>query len=890
MTAGMDDARPPAPSDEAGQPPPGILAELSDVRFGHSRQRRPILDGVGLAVRHGEQLGITGPSGGGKSTIARLIAGVEKPWSGTIRIGSSATTPVARAWLDKSPTFFEASLRDNLTLWRTDLPDPLIWSVLEEVCIADRIRAREGGLDAPIARMGGNFSGGQLQRLEIARALLAGANFLIIDEALDALNPELETRLRANLRNRGCTVVVVSHRNSTLAGCERVLRVVDGRVDGDGAKAEQCQSECSIAPPSAMGRVFNADVSSDGTNDADRWPVDGHLQSTFRHLAEVYRTRAPNDDNPTGTMNIDAMAAAHGFGLRPLRITDPGWWRLDGAPYLVRERTTKCVFAVMPGMAGPVLYDPIAARHRPFPKDPAGTFELEAFRVYPQQDRPARTPLECITRVLRSVHGDAVRFLIAILAIGTFSAAWPMTLTIGTGGLNFGFGAIALIAGLALFEVAAALHERRAETLTEHSLLHAFARRLAGISVPFVRASRREDIAAATQALPRIIAIFRQSPLRHLAGPVTSIVALGFLLLTGAAEEAVMALVAMLAGLVLTVAVAHVRVPHLDEARRRQSASRRFLFTALDGIFRFRALRADRRVLGEWQGRFQDALAPMRGNARLKAVSDSILAALPWAGIAGLVAWQGASVRPSTGFAVWLAIASASVFAQALGNWLDARAEVRRMALVTQAPEEPTAGPDVSRPDALSLHGIGAGFPGARILSDVTLSVRPGDVVAIAGASGSGKSTLIDVMLGFHAVDAGTIRIDGDDITACDVARWRSRVAAVLQRDRLDDAMTARGQIAGRAPIGLGEIWRLLRDVELDAEVAAMPMATQSIGRRFPPVDRATPAPSACARAGATAPPAVSRRSAERRPRRLEGTTGEDDSREGDHRRDCDSR
>jgi ABC-type bacteriocin/lantibiotic exporter with double-glycine peptidase domain len=222
----------------AGTPAPrlaGVL-ELRGVTFGYNRGEAPLVDSLSLTVRPGGRVALVGASGSGKSTVARLAAGLYRPWSGEILFDGAPRSMFERAHLAESVAFvdqdvmlFEGSVRDNLTLWEP-ATDEALRSALRDAALESDILLREGGLDAPLQEGARNLSGGQRQRLEIARALVRNPSILILDEATSALDPSTEARVEANLRRRRVTCLVVAHRLSTVRDADEIVVLDAGRV------------------------------------------------------------------------------------------------------------------------------------------------------------------------------------------------------------------------------------------------------------------------------------------------------------------------------------------------------------------------------------------------------------------------------------------------------------------------------------------------------------------------------------------------------------------------------------------------------------------------------------------------------------------------------------
>jgi NHLM bacteriocin system ABC transporter peptidase/ATP-binding protein len=224
----------------APEPPPAPrlkgLLEFRDVTFGYNKADAPLVENFSLTLEPGGRVAIVGASGSGKSTVARLAAGLYVPWSGVILFdgeprGTHERAQLARsvAFVDQDVMLFEGSVRDNLTLWE-GAPDAAVRAALADAAIAAEVEERPGGVDAPLQEGARNLSGGQRQRLEIARALVREPALLILDEATSALDPATEALVEANLRRRGVSCLVIAHRLSTVRDADEIVVLDSGRV------------------------------------------------------------------------------------------------------------------------------------------------------------------------------------------------------------------------------------------------------------------------------------------------------------------------------------------------------------------------------------------------------------------------------------------------------------------------------------------------------------------------------------------------------------------------------------------------------------------------------------------------------------------------------------
>jgi ABC-type bacteriocin/lantibiotic exporter with double-glycine peptidase domain len=171
------------------------------------------------------------------------------PWSGRVLFGEDAQEEVGSRRLAQSLSFvdqdiflFESSVSDNLTIWDSSVPREQQLQALADACL-DEVIAQRGGLDSRVAEGGANFSGGECQRLEIARALTSNPSILVFDEATAALDPLIEQKVYKNIKRRNCAVLIIAHRLSAIRDCDEILVLDKGRVVQRGTHASLMQSE-----------------------------------------------------------------------------------------------------------------------------------------------------------------------------------------------------------------------------------------------------------------------------------------------------------------------------------------------------------------------------------------------------------------------------------------------------------------------------------------------------------------------------------------------------------------------------------------------------------------------------------------------------------------------
>ena len=219
--------------------------EIKNVTFGYNTFKEPLIRDFSMKISPGDRIAFVGSSGSGKSTIARLLTGLCKPWEGEILYDGRKIEDIDRnifvasvTSVDQSISMFPDTVYNNITMWDQSIPEDVVIQAAKDAEIYEDIMNCENGMETRMIEGGRNFSGGERQRIEIARALAAEPTVLIMDEATSALDAETEYKIIKGIRKKQLTTIMISHRLSAVRDCDCIIVLKNGVVLDRGTHGE----------------------------------------------------------------------------------------------------------------------------------------------------------------------------------------------------------------------------------------------------------------------------------------------------------------------------------------------------------------------------------------------------------------------------------------------------------------------------------------------------------------------------------------------------------------------------------------------------------------------------------------------------------------------------
>ena len=224
--------------------------ELRNVTFGYTPTADPLITDFSLKLQPGRSVAIVGASGCGKSTVAKLVSGLYSPWSGQILFDGRDISEITHdefvnsvAVIDQNVVLFNDTISENLKMWDHSVEDFTMTMACIDAGIRDDIISRPRGFNTKLVRGGGNFSGGQRQRMEIATALAREPVILVLDEATSALDTVMEREVMQSIRQCGASIIVIAHRLSTVRDCDEIIVMDKGHIVQRGTHDELIAQE-----------------------------------------------------------------------------------------------------------------------------------------------------------------------------------------------------------------------------------------------------------------------------------------------------------------------------------------------------------------------------------------------------------------------------------------------------------------------------------------------------------------------------------------------------------------------------------------------------------------------------------------------------------------------
>ena len=812
-----------------------VAVELDGVRFGY-QPGRPVLDGVSLRAEPGETLAIVGTAGSGKSTVAQLLPRFYDPWDGAVRIGGVDLRELRlrdlRSELGvvfEEAFLFSDTIRANIAYGRPEATETEIRAAAEAAQVAAFVEALPEGYDTEVGERGLTLSGGQRQRIALARALLTDPRVLVLDDATSAVDTATEAAIHEALEilMAGRTTVLVAHRRSTIALADRIAVLDEGRVVDVGTEVE-LRARCPLFRELlAAGAERQARVEEEALPEpapAVAVPAAGFTAALWPESAEV----AAESDRALRTAAAEAGDA---------RAGGPAARGAAGATGMVG------------GIAAtPELLEAVAA--------------LKPATDVPRLggvDPAAPDPGFRLSRLLRPVRWTLGlgMLLVAVDALATL--AFPTVARFAVDdGITAGVGSVLLTAtligvGIVLADAVVVGFQTVVTARAGESLLYLLRIRsyahLQRLGLDFYERELSGRIMTRMTTDVDALSTFLQTGLAQAVVSLLTLVGVAVALLITDPELAMVALAVLPILLVSTVVFRRLSSRAYAEARERVSIVNADMQENVTGVRVAQAFVREERsaaVFGERSDAYRRTRLRAQRYIATYFPGVAFLSDIAQAAVLGVGAARVATgdITPGvlTAFLLYLGLFFAPVqqLSQVFDGYQQARIGLLRIAdlLRTESSirDDPDPEPAPARlRGAVELREVTFTYPGVDepALAEVSLSVRPGETIALVGATGAGKSTLVKLLARFYDVGSGALLVDGTDVRRYRLEDYRRRLGFVPQEPHLFTGDVAGNIAYGRPDATPAEIEAAARAVGALDLVRSLPAGfRQPVGER----------------------------------------------------------
>ncbi|MEV4937150.1 ABC transporter ATP-binding protein [Streptomyces zaomyceticus] len=820
--------------------PPAVSWE--DVTFTYGGGS-PLLRGFSLDVRPGETVALIGLAGSGKSTAAALLPRFYDVDGGRVRVGGHDVRELSLHSLRSRIGFvFEESLllsdtiRANIAYGLPDAGDARIRAAARLARADEFVERLPHGYDTVVGEQGLTLSGGQRQRIALARALLRDPAVLVLDDATSAIDTRVEAEIHEALRTAAHrpTTLIVAHRRSTLELADRIAVLDDGRVVDTGtldelrSRSPLLRSLLSAAPehPSAATEETTAPGAAGSPAAAD---TDDDVTTAV--TAALWRR--DEDGAPDGEGGEASVRAAQAFA-EAAATAGPGRGAPGGGGLLGSAPPNPEVLA---GLA-----------RLPLPKaDPGLPVDVVA----------AAEPHLGLGRLLRPFRTPLLLGLLLVALDALAQIAVPVLVRHGVdGGVARGAGSALLTAAAGAALVVAAnwavgVLQVRTTGRTGERLLYTlrvktFAQ-LQRLGLDYYERELGGRIMTRMTTDVDALSTFLQTGLiTAVVSGLTVVGVLAALLVI----DAGLALVLVAAVPVLAVATAvfrHHSVPAYREARERVSIVNAALQENVAAIRVTQAFRREEhnaRDFARLAGDFRDSRLRAQRYMGIFFPFVEFLGTLSAAAVLAVGAGRVSAGELTAGtliaFLLYVELFFAPIqqLSQVFDGYQQAVIGLSRLRTLMRTP---TGTPGADRPlpvdrlrGAIEFDGVSFSYPGGReVLSDLRLTVAPGETVALVGTTGAGKSTVVKLLARFYDPSSGHVRVDGEDLRELDLTAYRRRLGVVPQEPHLFSGSVRDAIAYGRPDASDSDVETAARAVGAHDMVAALPRGyLQQVGER----------------------------------------------------------